>query len=215
MQEKTGEQELSILSLIKTWGVVGVVGVIGAGILLYGVWRVVAPEKPKVEIVGEGQGSELIGSSEPMRSEIVVDVAGAVEKQGLYKLPSGSRVGDALVMAGGLAAQADREWVSKYINLAEEAKDGGKIYIPRQSESSDNQNAQGVGDSDGEVAGVTNKININTASASELDSLWGVGEARAKTIIENRPYGSVEELLTKAKIPQNVYDSIKAQVTVY
>lgn len=198
--------------MVKEWGLVGIVGLVGIGILLYGVWRVVAPEKARVEIVENRTENKNIEYSE----EIIVDVAGAVEKPGLYKLPSGSRVGDALVNAGGLSAEADRNWVSRYINLAEEVKDGSKVYIPLISESANQQ----ISELDGQTAGVSDsrsggKININTASVSELDSLWGVGEARANTIINNRPYGSVEEFLDRASIPQNVFDKIKDQISVY
>jgi len=58
-------------------------------------------------------------------------------------------------------------------------------------------------------------ININTASASELDSLWGIGESRADSIIANRPYGNVDELESKAGVPSNVMERIKDQVSVY
>lgn len=76
-----------------------------------------------------------------------------------------------------------------------------------------------MGTEGGEVAGeetvVSGKININTASASELDTLWGIGEVRAKDIIDNRSYSSIDELLTKKVIPSNVFEKIKDEITVF
>src|SRR3989344_3748650 len=84
--------------------------------------------KPTVEIIP-------VQEAEPSGTlEIVVDVAGAVEKPGLYRLPREARVNDALVAAGGFSADADRNWVEKYINLAQLLSDGIKLYIPTVSE---------------------------------------------------------------------------------
>lgn len=196
--------------ILKEYGLVVLLGLVGLGVTIYGLWRIVTPEPAVVEIIGDS-GDRVLGDRE--EGEIVVDVAGAVEKPGLYKLPAGSRIGDVLVSAGGLAATADREWVAKNLNLAQEAKDGGKVFIPTRDEKNDQSiNAKIQTNSNSQNQ---NLININTASVSELDSLWGVGEARAKTIIANRPYASLEELVSKAKLPENVYEAIKEQVTLY
>ena len=140
--------------------------------------------------------------------KIVVDISGEVIKPGVYELESGSRINDLLITAGGLSAKADREWVSKNINLAQKLTDGVKIYIPEKTEKLPN------------LSNLTNpsnssKININNASLAELDTLWGVGEATAKKIIEGRPYQKPEELLEKKIVKSNVWESIKDQVTVY
>ena len=185
-------------SLLIASGVL-VAGLVSTG---YGIWRVVRPVEPVVEIVREEKGVESDSNM------LVVDVGGAVERPGVYEVPQGSRIGAALILAGGLGVEADREWVGRYLNLAEEVKDGSKIFIPGES-------GQQVANSNAGSATNTSSININTASVAELDSLWGIGEARANTIIANRPYSLVEELVTKAKLPENVYDAIKDQVTIY
>ena len=59
------------------------------------------------------------------------------------------------------------------------------------------------------------KVNVNTASAQELDALWGIGEKRSAAIISNRSYSSTEELMTKAGIPKNVFERIKDEVVVF
>lgn len=161
---------------------------------------------------------EVISSSQPLATEggeIVVDVAGAVEKPGVYRLASGARVNDALLVAGGISAEADREWLTKYINLAQILSDGIKVYIPKVGEIAEGTTPL-LSETKGEVIGLTkeHKINLNTASLSELDSLWGVGAKRAQTIVDKRPYSSVEQLLEKRIVPSNVFERIKDEISV-
>jgi len=168
--------------------------------------------KPTVEIipVQEAESTDTL--------EIVVDVAGAVEKPGLYRLSREARVNDALVAAGGFSADADRNWVEKYINLAQSLSDGIKLYIPTVSEdlSVETLGSNNPADAQGAVIGFqTETVNINTASVAELDSLWGIGEKRAQAIIDNRPYGNLSELTSKAGIPKNVFERIKPQISLY
>lgn len=201
-----------IILFVKEFGVVMVIGIVGVGVLVYGLWGVVGGEGASVEIVSGNQSSEHSLTQGSALENIVVDVAGAVITPGVYNLPSGSRIGDALVAAGGLAEGADREWVAQTINLAEVVKDGGKIYIP--TKTGRETPSQSVGK--GVTLGAThNKVNINTASEAEMDTLVGIGAARAQTIIASRPYASTEELVSKAKIPQSVYDKIKDSISVY
>lgn len=187
--------------LVRRYGVLLIIGMVGVGCVGYGVYMAIRPESPVVEIVK----SEVLGESEG--GEIMVDVAGAVEKPGLYTLSKGSRIGDALVVAGGLAGVADRGWVSRYLNLASKIEDGAKIYIPAQVEGKESGKE--------EVVAKSGRVNINTASIGELDSLWGIGEARAKMIIENRPYSTLEELMSKAGLSESVYAKIKDEISVY
>lgn len=170
--------------------------------------------KPQVEVTST---SEEDASGED--KEIFVDVAGAVEKPGVYRLAFGTRVNDALVAAGGFSADADRGWVSKYINLAQTLSDGIKVYIPKVGEISEEKENASVlsGTVGGSVIGLSQerKVNINAASLSELDSLWGIGDKRAQAIIDNRPYAAVEELLEKRIVPNSVFERIKDEVSVY
>jgi len=187
----------------KKNGVWVALGMVGVGCLLYGLWGVIWPEPAVVEIV---QSSSIENGG-----EIVVDVGGEVITPGVYKLPTGARIGDALVLAGGLSAEADRQWVAQMMNLAQEIKDGGKIYIPTMNKT----NNQIPITNNQTISNQTKTININTASTAELDTLVGIGEVRAQAIVANRPYGSTEELVSKAKIPEGVYEKIKDQVSVY
>ncbi len=179
----------------------------GVGILIYGLWGVVDSEKNTVEIIKAGAQSSDHSPIAAQGSELKIDVAGAVEQPGVYSLASGSRIGDVLVMAGGLSESADREWVAKMLNLAQEVKDGQKVFVPARETPSQN-NSEGV-------TLKSTLTNINTASVVELDRLEGIGEVRAQAIVDNRPYAETHELVTKAKIPQSVYDKIKDSITIY
>lgn len=187
---------------------IGLLGILGLGLVGYGVWEQIKPSEVVVEIIKDD--SQITNSQINQLETLVVDVAGAVEKPGVYKLSSGSRIGDALVVAGGLAASADREWVAGTLNLAQKLTDGEKVYIPSNSQITNSQ-IQNRGSNP-----ASNKqVNINTASVSELDGLEGIGEARAQAIVANRPYSKIEELVSKAKIPQSVYEKISSSISVY
>ncbi len=183
-------------------------GLCGVGLLIYGLWDMVLPDPVTVEII---KGGEILSTNTEVESAtILVDVSGAVQSPGVYKLPMNARLGDALVKAGGLSSQADREWVGKTLNLAKEVKDGEKIYIPiLNSQISNAQISNSMPDNN------ANLININTASEGELDGLNGIGAVRAKAIIAARPYTNIEELVSKAKIPESVYEKIKDSIAVY
>jgi len=181
---------------------------LGLGVIFF---RLNSANKPKIEIISS--------DSSQSAATIFVDIQGAVEKPGVYELPANSRINDLLIRAGGLSASADREWVSKNINLAQKLQDGIKIYIPNQKEVRQFGGPALSTTAGGEVAGVSGaiagKININTASQAQLESLWGIGKKRAADIIANRPYQSIEELVTKAKIPKSVVEKIKEKITIY
>lgn len=173
---------------------------------------------------GKADEIEILESSDSAKgqSEIVVEVSGAIEKPGVYEFSTGSRIEDLLIAAGGISAEADRVWVEKYINRAAKLTDGQKLYIPRDQdygEQSDSLSARNDGnikvDQDVLGAGTENLVNINLASQKSLEELPGIGPVYAQSIIEHRPYSSVEELLTKSALKKNVYEKIKDQVSVY
>lgn len=141
---------------------------------------------------------------------ISVDVAGAVLNPGVYQLPESARVEDAVNAAGGFAEQASGEYISKYLNLAQKLVDGSKIYIPKTGE-------QLSGSQMGSVAGTAtpSKVNINSSTQSELEALSGIGPVTASKIISDRPYQSVDELVSKKVVSKAVFEKIKEQLVVY
>jgi competence protein ComEA len=180
---------------------------IGLGLLLVKDSRITSSKIEVLESTTEGLGEDL---------EIVVEVAGAVEKPGVYKLTKGVRIEDALISAGGISADADRLWMERSLNRAAKLIDGQKIYIPRKDEqisgvSVDNSGGyQTISSSQG-----SGLVNVNAASQKELESLWGIGPVTAQNIVEQRPYSSVEELLTKKILKSNVYERNKDKLSVY
>ncbi len=141
-------------------------------------------------------------------STIFVDVEGAVISPGVYELADGSRVKDVLVMAGGLSKEADRGFCEKNINMAELVKDGQKIYIPFLDDTNAPQGYTEAGLS-------SSKVSINSASVAELDTLWGIGSARADSIVKNRPYQSVDDLVTKGVLTKALVDRNRELLSVY
>ena len=160
--------------------------------------------------------------SEDESGVVIVEVSGAVESSGIYELDKGSRVDDALTKAGGLTDDADTKWMEKVLNRASLITDGQKIYIPEINDSNQQSGASSASNYDGDqtVSSVNNAengqlVNINETSANQLESLWGIGRITAQNIIEQRPYSTVEELLTRKIIKSNVYERNKDLMRVY
>lgn len=184
------------------WSAIAMAGVV---MISGGVWWWrMASSDVKVEIIKAGDEGKKTGN-------IWVDIEGAVVKPGVYRLESGARVKDALAAAGGLAAEADRGWVERSLNLAQNVTDGYKVYIPGTSPAlrASPPNLGGERGGTGEVSGC---VSINTGSKTELDSLTGIGETRAEAIVSGRPYGRVEELVERKIIPKSVYEKIKTEI---
>ena len=173
------------------------------GIILIGIGTLtiltITSKEPEIEIIP-------LENQETLQS-VFIDLEGAVEKPGLYELPVEARLNDLLIRAGGLSVEADRDWVEKNLNLAQKLSDGVKIYIPREGEVAEDQAIEGIASA--------SQINLNTASAAQLDTLWGIGQSRAKDIIDHRPYASVDELIDRKIVPVNVFERIKEEVTVF
>lgn len=176
----------------------------------------------KSSIFSSGDKVEVLNSSpEPQNNslEIVAEIAGSVEKPGVYKLPQNSRIDDLLIISGGLSATADRDWVNKNINRAARLIDGQKIYIFSQSETASAKKTDSSLDQKvlGDITGSEPSmlVNINTASQKELESLNGIGPVYAQKIIEGRNYSKLEELVSRKIIPQKTFLKIQNEISVY
>lgn len=149
-------------------------------------------------------------SGDTAENNVVVEIAGAVQKPGVYQLLASDRIERLLIASGGLSKDADRNWIERNLNRASKLKDGQKIYIPSRK---DTDKEAGNSGQTTEKSNFQEKINLNTTSLAQLDSLWGIGASRAQMIIDGRPYSSVDELLSKKILPQNIYDKVKDKVT--
>lgn len=141
-----------------------------------------------------------------------IDIAGAVHDPGVYELAEGSRIQDIIIAAGGVTVAADKVYLEKSLNMAQKISDGIKIYIPYKNETGLN-----TSNSINSVLGLEtqNQINLNNATAAQLESLTGVGPATSAKIISNRPYQKVEELLSKKVVGKATFEKIKGSITVY
>jgi competence protein ComEA len=142
----------------------------------------------------------------PTRSpepSIVVDVAGAVVHAGVYRLPAGSRIVDALTAAGGATLEADLG----ALNKAAPVRDGQRIYVPRSGETV----PAGSAGSEAQL-----KIDVNHATAAELEALPGIGPTIAARIVRSRgghPFTRIEELQTRGLVTARVFADLKDLVT--
>ena len=156
-------------------------------------------------------------SSEPeaveTKAQVYVYVTGAVANPGVYSLDEGLRVCDAVEAAGGLAEDAD----ASTVNLARVLSDGEHIDLPTKAEV-EAALAQGPAGGASGVAAATSLVNINTADASALETLSGVGSATAQAIISDReqngPFSSIEDLMRVDGIGEKKFAKLKDSICV-
>lgn len=174
-------------------------------------------------------GNEIINGEETtsgygnLEGKIVVHITGAVQKTGILVLPEGARIADAIDAANGATEGADLNEV----NLAYVLEDGQKIYIPKKgdkaklegkayitSESGNNV----IVESKNTDKGVSKKVNINTATQSELEELPGIGPSIATRIIEyrqqNGKFSKIEDLQNVKGIGDAKFGNVKEHIVV-
>ncbi|AAM24182.1 MAG: DNA uptake protein [Caldanaerobacter subterraneus] len=138
--------------------------------------------------------------------EIKVYVTGEVKNPGVYIMKEGERVIDAIEKAGGVLEEADLS----NINLAQKVKDEQMIKVPKKGEKVDTSFASGI---DG-----AKKVNINTATKEELQTLPGIGPVTAERIIEFRetkgPFKKIEDIMNVPRIGPKMFEQIKDKITV-
>ena len=148
-------------------------------------------------------------TDEVIPTSVMIDVKGAVKAEGLYELPAGSRINDAIKAAGGLLPEAD----SRSINLAVIVLDESSVYVPIQGEESLAPAAATPG-----ASAEPGLINVNSATEEELTELPGIGPAKAAAIVahrtENGPFEKPEQLMDVTGIGEKSYEQLKELVRV-
>ena len=174
--------------------IIGIILVIiigfGAGLIIYSTER----SKDSLKISDE-------------KIELSIDIEGAVKNPGVYTLKNGGLIQDAINAAGGLSEAADNELLAKDLNRAEPLKNNQKINIPFKPQPTP------------QVAGETTagKININTASLEQLDTLPGIGPVYAQRIIDYRKkksFSSLEEIMDIQGIGEKTFEKFKDLITI-
>ena len=193
----------------------------GLGLLVGGFFLLKpAPQTPvketnlqaEVAAVSKDSSTEKEVKEEPVEQDLItVDVKGAVKAPGIYDLPVGSRVNDAVQKAGGLTEQAD----SKSLNLAQKVSDEALVYVPTKGEEAASQQFGSGTDSS---TSKEKKVNLNKASLEELKQVKGLGGKRAQDIIDHREtngkFKSVDELKKVSGIGAKTIEKLKDYVTV-
>ena len=164
-----------------------VVAVLAAAAALY-VWLRPAPPPPELSLP-MAAAADTLATTNPA-AEVYAHAAGAVVRPGVYRLPGGARVTDLIDAAGGLTPEAAPD----LLNLAAEVVDGQQVYVPLVGEAP--PASAGGAAASGAPAG---PLDLNAATAAQLEELPGIGPATAQAILDHRersgPFRSVEELL--------------------
>ena len=173
----------------------------------------------------QNEDTEESTSKEKLDAEyIYVHICGAISKPGVYRLEATSRVVDVINMAGGLTSKAD----SVAVNQAKILSDSEQIYIPKKGEKltdnndSDEKSNDEIRDEssvDSNVGTSTQKkVNINSASKSDLITLPGIGEAKADMIIQyrnkNGSFSKIEDIMNITGIKEGLFNKISEYITV-
>ena len=171
------------------------------------------PEDLLMEIKNDEEGEENTEEDIKENQIIMVHISGEVYSPGLVELEAGSRVIDAVELAGGLKKDADID----RINLAKKLVDEEKIYVPKIGEEETPIEISAVGMSNNTNANTNGQIDINTCTKEELMSLPGIGEVLAQRVIEYReqnPFKTIEDIKNVSGIGDKKFESIKDLITV-
>ena len=204
--------------------VIVMVGLAIAGILLAG------GGGPQVSVPASVEGGSVGAAASPpvgggggTGEEVIVEVAGAVVHPGVYHLAAGQRVADAITAAGGYGPRVDATRATAELNLAARLTDGDRVVVPSRDDpltaggpppSGKTAASGGSGSSGGAANG---PVDLNRATATELDALPGIGPVTAAKIIAARteqPFGSVDDLRTRKLVGQSTFDKLRDLVTV-
>lgn len=197
--------------------------IVALGLLLTGCTNanngsdIILTEVTENETFSDSSVSDLCDSNEGasntlVETTMVIYICGAVVSPGVYELPAGSRVNDAVMAAGGFSAEADHN----YVNLAEPISDGIKIQIPTVQEVSTLQPE--ISDSFSNSDPRSGLVNINRASKEELKTIPGIGDGIANKIIDYRTqngnFSTIEDIMKVSGIKEKLFSKIKDHITV-
>lgn len=225
----------SIKKIIK----ISVLTIVIIGISIYGLVSYKKQEKKSIRIENNlnesSKKNKSIIKKDNISGNLVVDIKGEIKKPGIYKVNKNTRVIDVINLAGGLTEQADTSVINLSKKITDEmviiiySKDEIYNFIETKQQESIKQsicddgeivNGACISNEDGNNSEnkITGKLNINTATIEELQTLPGIGETKAKNIIEyrnnNGNFTKIEDVLEVPGIGNSIYDQIKENITV-
>jgi competence protein ComEA len=160
------------------------------------------------------------GASASSGRVLVVEIVGAVDHPGVFRLPAESRVGDLVAAAGGYGTRVDASRAARELNLAATLHDGDQIRVPSRDDGAvpTNRPAGGGPGTGGTTGGTAARpIDLNRATDAELDALPGIGPVTAAKIIasrEEKPFAAVDDLRTRKLVGEKTFAQLKDLVTV-
>ena len=160
--------------------------------------------------------SGAIGAARADGGVVVAEVVGAVRRPGIFRLPAGSRIGDLIAAAGGYGPRVDATRAQADLNLAATLHDGDHVRVPARNDAGASGAPHGASAGPASSGGGT-PIDLNTATAAELDALPGIGPATSAKIIAARgeaPFVTVDDLRSRGLLGPKVLDKIRPLVTI-
>jgi competence protein ComEA len=148
----------------------------------------------------------------------VVEIVGAVRQPGVYHLAPGSRIGDLVDAAGGYGPRVDTDRAGHDLNLAARLHDGDQVRVPSRDDAAAPSGTIPAGIGSGSSAGVGTPVDLNRATAVELDALPGIGPVTAAKIIASRdqqPFIDVQDLRTRKLVGEKTFANLKDRVAVH
>lgn len=187
-------------------GIIAIIGIIKIVDIYY--------QKNSTDQISISNFIENEKEDENNNTNIKVYITGEVKNQGVIELEEGARIADAIEKAGGKTEQANL----KNVNLAYQLEDGQKIYIPNINDIETEVIDDGASGIVGDTTAAQGIININKADENELQSLNGIGESLASSIVEyrkeNGKFETIEDLKNVPGIGENKFENIKEYIKV-